>query len=77
MKLIDIPRNKPGRKPTAFYDNLAEQIKKLPAGKAIPLNGSDSMRANLHTLMKSRGIKIRTAGIATDEFAVYRADKNG
>jgi type II secretory pathway component PulM len=71
MKTVPIPANKRFRKKPSYFDDLAAQLRQLPAGQALPMNASVSMRKNLHKSMEARGLDIRTASLPDGQIAVW------
>jgi hypothetical protein len=74
MKTIPIPTERKPRTRSKVYNALAVELRKLPAGQAMPFVGNQADCSNLYHSMEARGLAIRTAKIADGQYAVWISD---
>lgn len=80
-KRIPIPNGSQGRRANSYYEQLAQQLRELPAGEAIYVTRADlhtqavSFQSNLAQLLKKRGVLVSTMRYQ-EGVAIYPLDPN-
>jgi hypothetical protein len=77
LRIISIPKpNRGGRRRSDSYNDIAQRVLKLPAGKALELNVPENRtahnyRTSLRMMLGKRGLNCKTQVLSAKKIAVW------